>query len=303
MATKKTAKSLFRVRFWGVRGSYPTSVGTTLGYGGHSACVEVEVAGQHIIFDAGTGIISLGQKMLRGRKPPGALTLFFSHTHHDHVFGLYFFEPLFHPAHRVHIFGPKSGGNSFEETLRTIMDRRFFPVGVCDFKAAVDIYSLQGGESIQLSQSGADPHINQHFHGASTDTVTVLARRSTAHPNGVFVYRVCYGDKSMVYATDVEENAEENPEMTEFFRGTDLLVHDAQYFDTEYFSRTNPRKGWGHSTVEQAARVAHKAQVKRLALFHHDPGHNDTMLRRMEMIGRRRFSSTLVASEGLQIEL
>ncbi|MGE5818370.1 MAG: MBL fold metallo-hydrolase [Deltaproteobacteria bacterium] len=303
MAAKKTSRAPFHVRFWGVRGSYPTSVRATLGYGGHSSCVEVEAGGQRIIFDAGTGIIPLGQKLVRRRKPSGTLTLFFSHTHHDHIFGLYFFEPLFHPAHHVCIFGPKSAGNSLEETLRTIMDRRFFPVGVGDFKATTRIYSLQGGVSIQLSNSGGPPQINQRSHEPSEDHVTILAHRSSAHPNGVFVYRVCYRDKSMVYATDVEGNEEENPDMTEFFRGADLLVHDAQYFDAEYFSRTSPRKGWGHSTVEQAARIAHKAKVKKLALFHHDPSHNDTMLKRMAKIGRRRFPATLVASEGLQIEL
>ena len=303
MAAKKSARTSFHVRFWGVRGSYPTSERATLAYGGHSSCVEVEAGGQRIIFDAGTGIIPLGQKLVKSRKPSGTLSLFLSHTHHDHIFGLYFFDPLFHPTHRVCIFGPKSAGNSLEETLRTVMDRRFFPVGVGDFKATTDIYSLQGGESIQLSNSGGHPQVNEDSHGRSEEHVTVLARRSSAHPNSVFVYRVCYRDKSMVYATDVEENEEQNPGMTEFFRETDLLIHDAQYFDAEYFSRTSPRKGWGHSTVEQAARIAHKANVKKLALFHHDPSHNDTILKRMAKIGRRRFPSTLVASEGLQIEL
>jgi ribonuclease BN (tRNA processing enzyme) len=301
MAAKN--KTSFRVRFWGVRGSYPTSERATLAYGGHSSCVEVQAGGQRVIFDAGTGIIPLGDKLIRGRRSSTSLVLFLSHTHHDHLFGLYFFKPLFQPGHRVCIFGPTSNGTSLKETLRTVMDPRFFPVSVGDFKADTDIYSLQGGESIQLSNSGDCPEIRKDLDPAAEEYVTVLARRSSAHPNGVFVYRLCYQGKSMVYATDVEANTEENPGLTEFFRGADLLVHDAQYFNAEYFSRTSPRKGWGHSTVEQAVRIARQADVKKLVLFHHDPCHNDNVLKRMAKIGRRHFPSTFVASEGLQIEL
>ena len=51
----------FRVRFWGVRGSYPTTGSSTRGFGGNTSCVEVETAGRRLIFDAGTGIIPLGK--------------------------------------------------------------------------------------------------------------------------------------------------------------------------------------------------------------------------------------------------
>src|SRR3990170_3402688 len=97
----------FRIEFWGVRGSYPTPDKTTLAYGGHTSCVEASVGGHHLIFDAGTGIIPLGKKLANGRGGPEHLNLFLSHTHHDHVFGFYFFEPLFRPGY--HPFYPRRG--------------------------------------------------------------------------------------------------------------------------------------------------------------------------------------------------
>ena len=47
------------VKFWGVRGSYPTPVMQNMGYGGNTSCVEVRAGGETIILDAGSGIIGL----------------------------------------------------------------------------------------------------------------------------------------------------------------------------------------------------------------------------------------------------
>ena len=84
----------FRLKFWGVRGSYPTVDAATLGVGGNTSCVEVRVDGRRLIFDAGTGIIPLGKELCNGAAAPPAAYVFLSHTHIDHVLGLCFFEPL-----------------------------------------------------------------------------------------------------------------------------------------------------------------------------------------------------------------
>ena len=51
-------------------------------------------------------------------------------------------------------------------------------------------------------------------------------------------------------------------------------IHDCQYTRAEYESRV----GWGHSSTEQVAAFATKADVGRLLLFHHDPMHVDEQL-------------------------
>jgi len=293
----------FRITFWGVRGSYPTSDRRTFRFGGHTSCVEVLVGGHHLIFDAGTGIIPLGKRLLKGRRTPLRLNLFLSHTHHDHVFGFYFFDPLFESVNRIHIFGPNSSRRSLKETLQLAMDPQLFPVGLHDIRARKQIYSLRGGERIHLQDVERPPKVIEQSRGRPASELTILAHKSRAHPNGVLLYRVCYRNRNIVYATDVEEKEGGYPDIIEFVRGADLLIHDAQYLHSEYASRTSPRKGWGHSTVERATEVARKADVKRLILFHHEPTHDDATLERIEKLARRLFPRTDAAYEGMKVDL
>ena len=82
-------------------------------------------------------------------------------------------------------------------------------------------------------------------------------------------------------------------------RDADLLIHDAQYTPDEL----KEKKGWGHSSWEQAGEVAEQARVKRLALFHHDYDHTDDFLFTMEKECQKRFPQAFLAREGLEIEI
>jgi phosphoribosyl 1,2-cyclic phosphodiesterase len=299
------ARSNFFVRFWGVRGSYAVSHRGALKYGGHTSCVEVVAGEQRIIFDAGTGIIGLGKELVKENQGPLVLNLFLSHTHHDHLFGFYFFDPLFDKHNRIDIFGPRSGKRTLAETLRAAMEPALFPIGLDDLDAKKMIWSLGGEEHIELSDRRQRPKISKASESRDRygDKPVILTHNSPAHPNGVMLYRVFYEGKSLVYATDIEEAPGGYPEVVEFARGADLLIHDAQYLESEYTSRTNSRKGWGHSTLESATEVAKKAGVKRLVLFHHEPTHDDRCIDEIAKLARQRFSRTLAAAEGMVISL
>jgi len=91
--------------------------------------------------------------------------------------------------------------------------------------------------------------------------------------------------KTLVYCTDVEYGDRIDPNVVTFSKSADLLIHDAQYTPDEL----KEKKGWGHSSWEQAVEVAQLAGVKRLALFHHDPEHNDAYLLNMEKNARNDF--------------
>jgi ribonuclease BN (tRNA processing enzyme) len=303
MTAKKNNRALFRIKFWGVRGSYPTSDASTLAYGGHTSCVSVEVGGQFLIFDAGTGIIPLGKKLVKSRPRAKTLNLFLSHTHHDHIFGFYFFEPLFNSGARIAIFGPRIAGKSVKETLHAAMAPRFFPVGPHQFTAETHFYSLSGNEAVSLRGGGALPAVRRRFVVAAVNDVEVRVHRSTAHPNGVLLYRVSHRGKSVVYATDVEQTKTGHPDIIDFVRGTDVLIHDGQFLEKEYSSRKDSRRGWGHSAVERAAQVARQGAVKRLVLIHHDPAHDDRSLKWIEKLSRACFPSTVVAYEGWEMKL
>jgi phosphoribosyl 1,2-cyclic phosphodiesterase len=295
--------SQFRLEFWGVRGSYPTPDKTMLAYGGHTSCVEASVGGHVLIFDAGTGIIPLGKKLANGRGAPEHLNIFLSHTHHDHVFGFYFFEPLFRPGNQVCVFGPGSPTKPLHNTLRAAMEPRFFPVNLRDIDANSKFYSLRGGERIDLRDSGALPRVERGPAAAADHAVTILVKKSQAHPNGVLLYRINYRGKSVVYATDVEQREGGHPDIIRFIRGADVLIHDAQYLNREYHSAKISRKGWGHSTVERAAEVARKSAVKRLILFHHEPTHDDATITAMEKRAQRIFPGATAAYEGMKLDL
>ena len=299
------ARSNFSVRFWGVRGSYAVSHRAALKYGGNTSCVEV-VAGKHqIIFDAGTGIIGLGKELLKNNPGPLSLNLFLSHTHHDHLSGFYFFDPLFHKRNRINIFGPSSGKRSLAATLRVAMEPALFPIGLDALDAKKSIWSLVGGEGIELRDNHEAPRIiNTVSLGDNyNQQPVILTHNSPAHPNGVILYRVFFRQKSVVYATDLEETPGGYPEVIEFARDADVLIHDAQYLESEYTSAANPRTGWGHSTVESATEVAKKAGVKQLVLFHHEPTHDDRCIDQILKLARRRFAATAVAAEGMVISL
>ena len=296
----------FRLQFWGVRGSYPTVDPATLGVGGNTSCVEVQVDNRRLIFDAGTGIIGLGKEFCDCAGSPPAAYVFLSHTHIDHVMGLCFFEPLLMPKARSFILGPGSNPGALTRSLRHLTHSHLFPVSLDELKGKKEIFSLAGGEVIRFGAPGRRPKIEpaKANHEIVAGELAITTCKIAAHPlNGVMLYRVHYRDKSFVYATDIEEQEGGYPEVIEFARGADLLIHDAQYLHDEYVSRVKPRKGWGHSTVDLAAEVARKAGVKRLALFHHEPTHDDRTMKKIGSHARRLFRSTVVAHEGMQIDL
>lgn len=298
--------SRFRVKFWGVRGSYPTVDAATLEVGGNTSCVEVKVDRRRLIFDAGTGIIALGKQFCDNATPPPPAYVFLSHTHIDHVMGLCFFEPLLTPRARSFILGPGASRGALTRSLRHLTHSHLFPVSLDELKGKKEIFSLAGGEIIRFGARGLRPRIEAFgsVNGSHANELIITTCKSPAHPlNGVMLYRVHYRNRSFVYATDIEQQDGGYPEIIEFVRDADLLIHDAQYLHDEYVSRIKPRKGWGHSTVDMAAEVAKKAGVKRLALFHHEPTHDDKLMRKIAKRAKRLFPSAVVAHEGMQIDL
>jgi ribonuclease BN (tRNA processing enzyme) len=118
-------------------------------------------------------------------------------------------------------------------------------------------------------------------------------------------YRIDADGGSFIYATDVELSLETlTPAIAEVMRGVDALCLDAQYTPDEYAGRVGvPKKGWGHSTMVDAAKVASAVGAKRLFLFHHDPAHNDETVELMAEQAREYFRASEPAREGKHIFL
>ena len=56
-------------------------------------------------------------------------------------------------------------------------------------------------------------------------------------------------------------------------------------------------------SFDQAMQLAEMADVKRLALTHHDPGHDDEFLERIEKLCQERFPNAVLAREGMEIAI
>ena len=299
----------FSVTFWGVRGSHPATGPQTVRYGGNTASVEVRAGNHLIILDAGTGIIELGRRLAaqsRADQKPIIATLLFTHTHHDHTQGFPFFVPAFFQTSTFYIFGPKTLHQDLEEVLSRTMMPPVFPITLEELPCERETRNLHEAEVILLDSDSAAPRVlraERDVLPKSPKQVRIYVMRSYAHPQGAFIYRIEFGDKSLVLATDTEGYLGGDQRLIRFSRGAQLLIHDAQYSQEEYTNPNVPKQGWGHSTWQMAVDVARAAQVERLALYHHDPTHTDELLAKLEKEAQAVFSGAVMACEGLKIEL
>ncbi|ADU62211.1 MAG: MBL fold metallo-hydrolase [Pseudodesulfovibrio sp.] len=260
-----------RFRFRGTRGSLPAPGPDTVRYGGNTTCIEVRSdAGELIILDAGTGIRELGIELMAAR--PVKCHIFISHTHWDHIHGLPFFLPLFTPGNAVTLYGPPDplAMTGIEAVLSKQMEYPHFPVRVAELRADIAYRTLADRQAVDLGFA----------------TVSTLLMN---HPAMDFGCKVRCDGKTLfftgdhepyynIYApgdADFEEYGrivdERNKALTDFLRGVDILVADAQYAEEEY--RT--RRGWGHSTFERTLSLAREAGIARVYLTHHETTRTD----------------------------
>jgi len=271
------------IRFWGVRGSVAVSGAPYVEVGGNTPCVELICEGHRLILDGGTGLRALAASL--GPGPARDTALVFSHVHWDHIQGVPFFAPLFHPGSQVHILGADRPSGTVRDALAAQMRPPRFPIGIDAFRGQLQFTDVADHEPVQVGP----------FRLRSVDL---------HHPDGVRAWRVEAQGQAVVYATDVEHFGEPDPRLIALAQGADALIHDAQYTTAEYTGRHGPgRRGWGHATVDEAVHVAQRAGVERLLLFHHDPARTDAQVNRLEADARERFAATQAAREGQHLAL
>ncbi len=291
-----------RVKFWGVRGSYPTPGEGTVKYGGNTASVEVRAGDRTIILDAGTGIIPLGRELARRRALE--VVLLFSHLHHDHTQGFPFFVPAYMPNARLHIFGPGGTPETLSRVLEHNQSSETFPVSLRDMASSKDIQSVRESQIIIWDEAGV--RVAESTVGLGNDAVIIHIHKSYAHPGGVYVYRITWRGKSVVYATDTEGYVGTDRRLVQFAKDADVLIHDAQYSEEHYRGQLAgfpSTQGYGHSTVTMACEVAAASEAGQLILFHHDPSYSDEVVAGLEASVKTQFSEAQAAYEGLEILL
>jgi|GEM_PF-31370 len=274
--------SSFIVKFWGVRGTIPVPGPSSLRYGGNTSCIELRCGEHIIILDAGSGLKPLGDALKNKQ-----VDILLSHTHIDHVIGLPFFIPAYHASQHIRLWaGHLTPESSIRQVVGQMMCPPLFPLTPDDLSAKIDYNDFTAGSEVTTPE--------WKKAGIRVRTLPL------PHPDRATGYRIEFAGKSVCYITDYEhEEGKRDETLIEFIRGTDCFIFDSTYTDEEYASY----KGWGHSTWEQGLRIAEAAGVKRLVTFHHNPDVDDRTLDARFVQLKARHAESLVAREGMEIEL
>uniref|UniRef100_UPI004026BFBE MBL fold metallo-hydrolase n=1 Tax=Candidatus Scatousia sp. TaxID=3085663 RepID=UPI004026BFBE len=308
--------SEFKVKFRGVRGSYPLAKKEFLKYGGNTSCVEVRVGGHLIVLDAGTGLIDVGNELLRdyiasGIKPeertPVKATVLISHIHLDHIQGFTFFRPLHIPSTVLNVFGSVNYNETLSDELAGLLFGKSFPLDLGDIAGNLNIRDINETEGIIL-RHGEAPIIKriekEEDLQVEDEDVLITCYRSYAHPQeGVFIYKISYKGKTLVYATDKESYLGGDKKLTNFARGCNLLIHDAQYTTEDYLNSLVPKQGYGHSTFDMAVECQNQTGAEKLVFFHFDPEYDDEKLDSIQEQYKPISDRAILAYEGLEIDL
>lgn len=274
------AETDFQVIFWGVRGSIPVPGPDTLKYGGNTSCVQVQIGKRLFIFDAGSGIYSLGRELIKNSSELSG-DIFITHTHWDHIQGFPFFAPAFVKGNHFRLYGQSKIDTTFADLMAGQMVYQHFPVSLDQMGAVFEFCELDSGVYLDLGD------------GISLKTIL------NNHPNGGLSYRLDYQGRSCCYITDTEHSPEINDELCRFVQNADLVIYDTHFTDEEY-----PRyMGWGHSTWQEGIKLVETAGAKRLVLFHHANFRSDSEMEAIEKQARTRMSNCIAAREGMVINL
>ncbi len=277
-----------KLKFYGTRGSIPVCDAGFQEFGGDTTCLQIAFTDTNriAIIDAGTGVRNLGKDLRVIGHKQDQIVIAFTHFHWDHIQGFPFFAPAYDPSQKLTLLtiGRGQTVTNLREIFEVQMQSQYFPVQLDHMGANF--------EFLQIADA------SKHFTAVNNVETVVTALRHN-HPGGAYTFRIERNGKVLVVCTDVEHEEQMDPQLVELARGADLLVHDAQFTAEELKNR----RGWGHSSFDQAMQFAEMAGVKRLALTHHDPEHDDEFLQRIEKLCQERFPNALLARQGMEIAI
>lgn len=279
------------IQFRGVRGSIPAPAPENMRYGGNTSCLEIRYGDQLLILDAGSGIRSLGDDLIRSANGrPIEATLLLSHSHWDHIQGLPFFSPAYSATNQIAAFCECGRAEQLQRALEAQMSPPHFPVGLQHMRGLLPVREL----SREATKFG---HL-------------LVRTTRLNHPGGCTGFRIECAAGHIAYLPDHEpvrnnggrigEVEMAQRELIEFIRSVDLLILDTQYTADEYMRRI----GWGHGCLPDSVDLATEAGARQLLFFHHDPSHDDRQIDQMVEVARAMtFGSSLTIDAASEHEI
>ena len=267
------------VKFWGVRGSIACPSANHIKYGGNTSCIEINAGGHRLVLDAGTGIRGLGKTYLAD--DVSHIHILLTHTHWDHINGFPFFVPAYDPRRSVHIMaGHLRGSEGIQNVLAAQMDNPMFPVPLSAMQAKMVFEDFEAGDSFNIFDD-------------------VLVRTAPLnHPNGATGYRIEYKGRSVCYVSDTEHvPGKLDQNILGLIEGADLVIYDSTYTEEEFPGKI----GWGHSTWNEGVKLCREAGAKSIAIFHHDPEHEDDFMDKLGEEAKAVWDGAFVAREGMEL--
>ncbi|MBQ1253030.1 MAG: ribonuclease Z [Alistipes sp.] len=280
---------------------------------GHPSAQVVNINEQLFLVDAGEGV---QRQMARaGISPLKLRAVFISHLHGDHVFGLFPLLStlgLYGRRTPLRIYAPRPFGEALEAFLRLFeSDLPYTPewVEVDTTKHRIifendttEVWSLPLRHRVPtagylfrqkepalnvtkyaIERYGLDPH--QIVAAKRGEDVELSSREII--PNNLLTYRP-YPPMSYAYCSDTNYSAR----LAKMIQGVDMLYHEATYAASE----RKMAKLRGHSTTEDAAKVAQMADAGKLLIGHFSSRYKD--LEALVQESREIFPATEIAREG-----
>ena len=269
-----------KVKFWGVRGSFPTP--DHIIYGGNTSCVEITWDDTALILDAGTGMRFLGNDYMH-RKTKSAVVLL-SHCHWDHITGLQFFKPKDEAGWKIRVLaGDLADRGGIRDVFAKTMTEPTCPWPLEKWAAEMLFEDFRTGDVLTDLAPGV-----------------VVRTAPLNHQNGATGYRIEVQGQVICYVTDTEHvPGTPDQNVLSLIKDADLVIYNSTYTDEEFPSKI----GWGHSTWQEGVRLCKQANAKRLALFHHDPGHDDAFMARLEDEACKAWEGIVVARDNMVLKL
>lgn len=241
----------------------PVGTGEFVRHGGDTTCYSLHHDDGRLIavVDAGTGLRLIYPRLGR---PGQTIPFLITHYHWDHIQGLSMCAPMWRGDISLRILGPGDPRESIGKAIAP----PWFPVPLVDMDVSLEpattSFELDGVEITSFPLN---------------------------HPQGGLGYRFDWDGESIVIATDHEAETGADGPLIEHSSGAGILVHDAQYLPSEIESK----QGWGHSTWEQATKIAAEAGVGHLLFASHDPTRTDDSIDEMVALASERFPFTSAA--------